>query len=424
MSDYNFFKIRKHSRTKKEFIRVDFYHLKVRITFSSGIYLESKHWDAPEQKIRKSHPFSTTYNHELGKIHERILHALKHVEGEFSGKKFTELYKQQDNISVYIAWENYLKNAKEKKLLKPATLKSGEQALDNFKRFHKSKLLLFTDISNDLINKWGKSLNNDTYERKLSAFLHDAEGTLFLPTRNEFSWEKFTSDKKARNRKRKTNKKLRPAIPMEELEEFLTMEFTFPNFNQGNFNQVRDYIYLMYIWGGLEPIDLFSLKVQDIKKQIEKDQYDGKLYYYRSKTGKLLFLSYRDIPRVKELVDNALKTRADCRYLLPFMEGIDNPATDGEDQKRWHNRSHSINRTLKRIAVRKGWEPAPWKMKSIKHAFSQSAYAAGVNSLQMSLSLGHDDYKTSGAYLSQYELDQKQEGANIQTKLATKKKEG
>jgi integrase/recombinase XerD len=418
MSENKFFKLRKQNKSKKEYIRVDFYHLKVRVKFSTGIYVESEHWDAPEQKIRKSHPFSTTYNYELKKIHDRILVALKKVEGDFSTKKFMDLYKEQDKISVYKAWENYLENAEKKKTLKAAYITSHENALDNFRDFHKDKPLLFTDISNDLINKWGQSLGNDTYTRRLSAFLGEVEGTLFLPTRNGFSWEKFTSDKRARNKKRKKKKKLRPAIPMDELEMFLTMEFTAPNFNQ-----VRNYIYLMYIWGGVEPIDLFSIKVVDFKKQIKEDHYDGKLYYYRAKTGKLLFVSYRDIPRVKNLVDDYLNSRENCRYLLPFMEGIDNPTTDKEDQKRWHNRSGSINRTLKRIAIRQGWYPSPWKMKSIKHAFSQSAYAAGVNSLQMSLSLGHDDHKTSGTYLSQYELDQKQEGANIQTKLAVKKKE-
>jgi hypothetical protein len=418
MLESNFFKIRKQSISQKEYIKADFVHLKTRIKFSTGISLEAKYWLASEQRIKRSHPFATTYNHELDKIHDRILYALKHVEGDFSSKKFQELYKQQEDISVYVAWEDYLKNAEEKKLLKPATLLGSKQALDNFKAHNNNKLLLFTDITHELLNTWGDTLNNDTFERRLSTFLHQVEGTLFMPIKNGFSWERFTSDKKTRNRKRKTKKKIRPAIPMEELEEFLTMEFTFPNFNR-----IRDYVYLMYIWGGLEPIDLFSLKVKDIKEQLSKDQYDGKLYYYRSKTQKLLFLSYKDIPRVKLLVDGYLSTRKNCKYLLPFMEGIDNPSTNTKDQISWHNRSGSINRTLKRIAIRQGWEPEPWKMKSIKHAFSQSAYAAGVNSLQMSLSLGHDDQKTSGAYLSQYELDQKQEGANIQAKLASTKKE-
>jgi hypothetical protein len=381
---------RKSSYPGHVIIDLDFYYKKYRIRKSTSLTIPKECWNKDDQRVNRKFIDYKRINRLLEDWENLIDKIIKeHPQGLTREQfiNFLDLDFEKMSVFKFIRQQT----AEFESLGKSAQRGFYNSMFLNFQGFRKGKDLEFGDISVLLLENWRKynnkrKVSGKAYEGRFKHMLSEADRLGYSDPRNNPYKLKLISSNKFHKKQKLEDKE---AIPSEQILILCNSEFPFPNMNE-----VRDYVYLIYVLGGIEPIDIFTLTPQDVENT-RKDT-DQLHFYKRRKTSRNLPISWENIPRAKQIINTWYEKRKEHQWLFPKMDGIKNPT---EDKKLWDSKRRSINKTLKNMAKRLDFDPNIWNLKSIKHAFAKEAESQGVSEVQMTFALGHNSDAVKGFYL-------------------------
>ena len=211
-----------------------------------------------------------------------------------------------------------------------------------------------------------------------------AEG-LFVPKTTPFTKYKVGS-LWTRTRKR--------AITKEDIQKLVALEIA-PNYRTDYAEFARDIFLFSYYTAGINFTDIAPLRYCDI--------VDGRIYYSRHKTQKLL--SFQLVPNAMQIIEKYSKANhAQEDYIFPILD-----RTEHKTAQQIFNRTHKVlrkvNRELKTLGEQIGLE-MPLTTYVARHTFATVLKRSGVNIAIISESLGHSDLSTTQIYLDSFENSQ------------------
>ena len=166
---------------------------------------------------------------------------------------------------------------------------------------------------------------------------------------------------------------------------------------KGSFEELTRDVFLFSFYAmGMPFVDVAFLR----KEQIQ----DGKIYYYRHKTGQRICICLE--PCMQDIIRKYQSTQSD--YVFPIIENTHQHQATNE----YLNQLGKYNRTLKRLALRAGIKT---KLTSyvVRHTWASLAYQSNVELPVISKALGHTNTETTMVYIKEID-DQRLQKANRQ----------
>lgn len=168
-----------------------------------------------------------------------------------------------------------------------------------------------------------------------------------------------------------------------------------PNYRTDYAEFARDIFLFSYYTAGINFTDIATLRYCDI--------VDGRIYYSRHKTQKLL--SFQLVPNAMRIIEKYSKANhAQEDYIFPILD-----RTEHKTAQQIFNRTHKVlrkvNRELKTLGEQIGLE-MPLTTYVARHTFATVLKRSGVNIAIISESLGHSDLSTTQIYLDSFENSQ------------------
>lgn len=166
----------------------------------------------------------------------------------------------------------------------------------------------------------------------------------------------------------------------------------FKEFDKEKWPKLADaynFFMFMYYCRGINWTDFCHLKRSNIKH--------GRLVYTRQKTGKLFSI------KISEQMQSYIDIYKGDLYLFPILSNFHKTPT--QKANRIKKCIRKVNRDLKEIAIRLGFEP-DISTYTARHTYAMSLKRAGIRLGLISDAMGHLDSKVTRHYLSSFEDDQ------------------
>lgn len=144
----------------------------------------------------------------------------------------------------------------------------------------------------------------------------------------------------------------------------------------------RDIFLFSFYTRGMSFVDIAYLRKSDLQ--------GGILTYRRRKTHQELYIKWE--PQMQAIIDRY--PNPNSPYLLPLITDATKDA-----RKQYKNRSHSINRYLKRLGRELGL-PIPLTSYVARHSWASQAQSSRVAISTISQAMGHDSERTTRIYLA------------------------
>lgn len=152
----------------------------------------------------------------------------------------------------------------------------------------------------------------------------------------------------------------------------------------------RDIFLFSFYTCGMSLVDIAKLRKENVK--------NGVLTYQRSKTGRRLSVKWR--PEMQRIVERYHRSESD--RLLPIIK------SETDIRKQYDTALHRINYNLKKLGRTLGL-PIPLTMYVARHSWADAARRSDVPLPIISQCLGHNSEQTTQIYLSEIDIDQKDE---------------
>lgn len=166
---------------------------------------------------------------------------------------------------------------------------------------------------------------------------------------------------------------------------------------KGTFEELTRDVFLFSFYAmGMPFVDVAFLR----KEQIQ----DGKIYYYRHKTGQRICICLE--PCMQDIIRKYQFTHSD--YVFPIIENTHQHQATND----YLNQLGKYNRTLKRLALRAGIQTNLTSY-VVRHTWASLAYQSNVDLPVISKALGHTNTATTMVYIKEID-DQRLQNANRQ----------
>lgn len=169
----------------------------------------------------------------------------------------------------------------------------------------------------------------------------------------------------------------------------------------------RDLWFFMYLCNGINVADLVKLQYKNIM--------DGEICFVRQKTERTT-KSRREIravvtPQMQTIIERwGSKSRQKYDYIFPFLTGQEDAMRRKTITTELTKR---INMRMKKIGTALGIEGI--STYTARHSYATVLKRSGANIAYISESLGHNDLKTTEAYLAGFEKEERQKNASLLT---------
>lgn len=345
----------------------------------------------------------------LSEIEERAIEIINEMP-VFSFKSFEDQFynRPQKTNDAFKAGQKY-----SKLLFEEGRISSAESyalSMNSLKKFSKSEVLPFNEITIDFLKKYekwmvgnGKSYTTvGIYLRNLRKLFNDAiaKGLIkqeFYP----YGKNKYQIP---------SGRNIKKALDLSEIEKI----FNYNAEKGSNEERSRDLWIFSYLSNGMNIADIAKLKYSNIE--------DDKITFYREKTRNtskqnmkpiIVMLVPETIEIIKEWGNNP---KSDDDYVFPILTSALSPERQRAIVKQ---ATRTINKYMGKISEKLGIN------KNIttyfaRHSFSTILKQSGASIEFISESLGHHDLKTTEHYLDSFEDKTKREFAS---KLTAFKKE-
>ena len=324
---------------------IQFLHDGRKKTIGLGVSVALKHWDAEAQKVTDDCPDRDNIQFQITakvKEYEKKIQRLEIMDIPVTFENLFEQNSKRLNCSV----GEYLKQTIERletlgKYGSASKHRSLLSRLSEFRslntRFDEIDLAFLRDfelflrkegnVNNSIATKF--AIFKAAYNKAL------AEG-LFLQKINPFAKYKVGS-LWTRTRKR--------AITKEDIQKLVALEIA-PNYRTDYAEFARDIFLFSYYTAGINFTDIATLRYCDI--------VDGRIYYSRHKTQKLL--SFQLVPNAMRIIEKYSKANhAQEDYIFPILD-----RTEHKTAQQIFNRTHKVlrkvNRELKTLGEQIGLE--------------------------------------------------------------------
>lgn len=260
------------------------------------------------------------------------------------------------------------------------TAETYMNTLNSFMRFREGKDIAFSTLNEDILADYeaylkGEGLSKNTssfYMRHLRSAYNQAVEKGIAPAGNPFRYVYTGVDKTVKR-----------AINLETLKRIKSIDLTlFPALDFA-----RDMFLFSFYTRGMAFVDMAYLKKRDIKGKM--------LSYHRKKTGQQLFIRWEDC--MQRIIDKY--TIKNSPYLLPIITELGT-----EERRQYCNKSHLINRNLKKIGVMIGLE-VPLTMYVARHTWASIARSKNIPLAVISEGMGHNSETTTQIYLASLDTD-------------------
>jgi len=322
-------------------------------------------------------------NVKLNRFDGRADKAFRNIEDEeFSFASFEELFfKSSKPVRVFDYWESVIESLKEESRL--GTAASYHDALMSFRRFQKSKDLLFTDVSKRLLNRYRKYLNKrysvntvGIYLRSMKVIFNHAIEYKFI-NKDIYPFDHFKIEKEDT---------IKRALRKNDIEKIYLMKIE----KDTRLWHSRNYFLFGYLAQGINFADLVRLRW-------DENIIDGRIRYRRQKTKRLFSIKIQG--KLAEILEH-YKSDLDGFIFPIFSSGIP------EITKRHRIKNHlkKINKDIKTICK---WLEIPgadiisfyWS----RHSFATALKRDGVQTAKISEAMGHSSEKVTQVYLDSFD---------------------
>lgn len=295
------------------------YPLAIRITKNRrssyhyiGHYINKKHWDEKNQRVRKSHSNANRLNnllsHKLSEARKALLN-LQSENNDISANQIKkEIYSTLDSTSFYDVAQDYLNELERDNKL--SRLSSDKARVNHLLKFAKSNQLTFQEIDERLLNKFKvylkteRSLSDRSIINNLIVIrtIYNRAIKMGVVDRKLYP---FGSDK-IRIKLPETEK---IGLTIKEIQKIESME----DLTQNEIHSRNVWLFSFYLAG---------IKVADVLKIRWSDIYDGRLHYRMNKNSKLLSLKIPE--KILSILDYYLGDKQkDNDFVFPEMKKAD-----------------------------------------------------------------------------------------------------
>jgi integrase len=357
---------------------------------STGLSVLPKEWDPDNQRVRKSHKFSSDFNFELKKqlneIERKELNLRK--EGKLSVHRIKEELTEQPRDSVKSFTDVYLsKLSNDQRYWEHKHFKVLKGNLESFLdhigkpdlKLDKVDVLILERFQRYLASKEGPGNSPNTIRKKIQRFrgmLQEAKKRKLINHDPFFGFEKVKAETPQKT-------KLSPGqindIEALELEKGSALW------------HVRNYFLFSYYNAGIRFGDLCTLKWENI--------VDGRLKYRMNKTG-----SGKNIKQLRPMLDILEQYRSGVTipedYIFPILE---KEYEDEFELKRViSSKNVIVNRVLKDLAEMADIEETV-SFHVSRHSWANLALKRGKDLYTISKALGHSGLEITEQYLKAFD---------------------
>ena len=361
---------------------------------STGVTLNINEWDFENQRVKGQTPelqaLQLRIDTKIDELHRKIKR-LEALEVEITLDNLLETNGRKINCTV----GEYLKQTIERleilgKYGSASKHRSLLSRLSQFRslniRFDEIDLAYLHDFEL-FLRKEGNTNNSIATKYAIFKAAYNkalAEG-LFVPKTTPFTKYKVGS-LWTRTRKR--------PITKEDIQNLVALEIA-PNYRTNYAEFARDIFLFSYYTAGINFTDVATLRYCDI--------VDGRIYYSRHKTQKLL--SFQLVPNAMQIIEKYSKSNhAQEDYIFPILDRSEHK-TAQQIFNRTHKVLRKVNRELKMLGEQIGLE-MPLTTYVARHTYATVLKRSGVSVALISESLGHSDLSTTQIYLDSFENSQ------------------
>lgn len=347
-------------------------------------------WDGNE--FKKNHPNYIKRNQLLNKFKERAYAVIDEFgvnSIDFTLSEFENRFRNRrkgNAVTVLEFWEEKIEDLK--KSHKTGNARAYKDVKNSFFKFNKDKNILFRDITPKLLDKYEVYLRSN----------NNIDGGISLKMRTLralFNYAIKTGDANIQDYpfrvykiSKLKGKNVKRALTVSEFKKFEAL-----NLDKHPHLTDTKYLFLFSFYlRGINYIDMMKLEWKNIE--------DGKVYYKRSKTGKIFIIKI--LEPVQKILNYYKAQKRDTPYVFPILTKID--LTPMQVEYRKDKMLKVFNRELKEIASIQGINKNITSYVA-RHSYGTIMKYIGVSTDVISESMGHANLDVTNSYLKEFEND-------------------
>lgn len=363
-----------------------------------GLKTNIKDWDETNKKFKKSHPNYIQRNRVLLKLQQKALKIIDELifnDQDFTLDMFEEKFRGRDlsKMTVSDFWLEVIRDLD--RTGKIGHSKIHKETYNSVFKFHKSKKLMFHQIDNLFLSKYEIFLRENGNKnggigvkmREIRSLYNQAinQGAA---KQESYPFRKF----KVAKFKGTTKKE---ALTAEEIDLFKNLDITFHPKLKNTYN----YFLFSFYARGMNFQDMMLLQWSNIEA--------NRIHYVRAKTNKRF--SILITPPLKSILDYYKNQNRNTNYVFPIL--LQNELTPKQIANRKAKVLKRVNSDLKKIVAILGVKKKI-TFYVARHSFATILKFSGVSTDKISQLMGHNNLKTTQAYLREFGDDILDEAAS------------
>ena len=340
--------------------------------FNLGVSVKPEHWDFENNRPKEICPdkemLESLISNKISEVRSKIVE-LKAGDKEFSATSLIEKVQHKTQpVTVGELFRREINSLREEK--RTGYAMSVEQVYNSLVKFNKHLDLYFSEIDVAWLKRYELWL-------KKKGLAENTIGIRFRTFRRIYN---LAIEQKIVTAKR--------AVRKDDVINILN----YPTEGKGHYMELAiDLFMFSYFMGGINFVDMAYLTWKNIS--------EGRLIYYRKKTGKLINLPVQE--DAKLLLDKYSK--AGEQYIFPIFSSFHK--TEQQRLNRLHKVITKVNACLKEIGEELHL-PVTLTTYVARHSYATVLKRAGVSTSIISESLGHSSEKVTQIYLDSFENSQ------------------
>ncbi|SFN68487.1 site-specific integrase [Salegentibacter flavus] len=356
--------------------------------FRTPFEVHINEWDSKVGRFNKKHTQQLKSNRLLGKIEDRALEVISDLEMAqdfYTLNDFERKFRVQSNpeaSNIFSFWEELIDEMKEAGRMGNADV--YHHTKNSVQKFAKQKSLHFNEVSPTFLDKYEVYLRNKGGSGGGIGVKMRAIRAIFnVAIKRGVIDEKLYPFKHYKISKLK-GKAIKKALNIEEVHSLQNLDLS----DKPHLINSRNYFIFSFYTRGMNFADMMKLRWENVS--------GDRIHYTRSKTKGNFIIKI--MPPVKDILDFYAKNNKP--YIFPIILRENLTPTQLNDRKR--KTLKKFNKDLKELAGLAGINK-PVTSYVARHSFANCLKQKGTGTDIISESLGHQDVKTTKAYLK--ELD-------------------
>ena len=304
----------------------------------TGQYIDEKHWDAKDSKVKKSHPNSAWLNNfiakKLAEANDKLLELESQKDVVSSQTVTSEIKTNKGVVTFFELAETYLQHLIDKNQF--SRVSSEKPRINHFRKFLKGKDIIFSEISEILLKQFQAYLKQKrgNSDRSIVNTLIVIRTLFNLAIREGIVDRKYYPFGKGGIIIR-FPQSVKMGLTKEEVEKLENVELEDPREHHA-----RNIWLFSFYFAGMRVSDVLKMKWSDFK--------DGRMFYQMGKNAKVLSLKIPDKAQtIINQYENEKRSKDD--FIFPEMK-IADLSSPKDIRQKVANGNKKNNKYLKKVA--------------------------------------------------------------------------